>query len=132
MTEENQKILDALMALDITNDEHWTNSGLPAIAAVEQIAGIDTTRRVINELAPDFERDNTAMPEQKNEPAVEAEVSVKPVVAEEQKVEALVNKNVPTVATENTVQAVQSYQMNSLAARVRAKAREQAATKQAE
>ena len=47
----------ALRKLDPNNDEHWTKSGKPAVAAVEQFYGsADITRTDIEAAIPDFDR----------------------------------------------------------------------------
>ncbi len=57
MTIEKEQILEALQTLDTENDEHWTNQGLPAVAAL----GIDDLKRKdITEAAPHFTRENPA------------------------------------------------------------------------
>ena len=53
-------LLAAINLLDPTNDDHWTQSGAPAIAAIEEIYGNDTTRAEVNEVAPDYDRDAAA------------------------------------------------------------------------
>ncbi len=49
-------ILTAIDMLDASNDEHWTNAGLPAVDAVSGIVGRTVTRAEINEAAPEFMR----------------------------------------------------------------------------
>lgn len=54
---EGMNLRDALMALDIGNDEHWTDAGLPAMAAIEAFMGSDTvTRSDVDDVAPNFTR----------------------------------------------------------------------------
>ena len=53
-------LLAAINLLDPTNDDHWTQSGDPAIAAIEEIYGKDTSRSEVNEVAPDYDRDAAA------------------------------------------------------------------------
>jgi len=53
-------LLAAINLLDPTNDDHWTQSGAPAIAAIEEIYGNDTTRAEVNEVAPGYDRDAAA------------------------------------------------------------------------
>ena len=53
-------LLAAINLLDPTNDDHWTQSGAPAIAAIEEIYGNDTTRSEVNEVAPGYDRDAAA------------------------------------------------------------------------
>lgn len=51
------KIVSALTMLDHENDEHWTGGGLPDIATVASIAGIDSLKRAdIEKASPDFKR----------------------------------------------------------------------------
>lgn len=54
---EKDAILAALGRLDPANDEHWTAQGLPAIKAVEELAGgSGLTRAAVDEAAPGFTR----------------------------------------------------------------------------
>lgn len=63
------EILEALQALDPTNDEHWTGDGLPATAAVSELRDEKTTRADIEGVAPDFNREFAATtPETQAEP----------------------------------------------------------------
>jgi hypothetical protein len=49
---------EALLKLDHKNDEHWTDAGLPSVAAVREIAGVETiTRADITALAPQLNRE---------------------------------------------------------------------------
>lgn len=53
----NQKILDALLKLDINNDDHWTADGLPRMDAIEMIVGSkDITRQQVTAAKPGFSR----------------------------------------------------------------------------
>ena len=52
--------LSAINMLDPTNDDHWTQTGAPAIAAIEGIYGNNTTRSEVNEVAPGYDRDAAA------------------------------------------------------------------------
>lgn len=48
----------ALIALDPKDDSHWTDNGLPSVAAVRALAGDDSISRAnINELAPQLTRE---------------------------------------------------------------------------
>lgn len=56
--EVNQKLLEAVHALDPENDEHWTKNGSPAMAAVEGFYGsADITRGDIDTVAPGYNRE---------------------------------------------------------------------------
>jgi hypothetical protein len=70
MTDAQEKLLDALVALDPNNDTHWTAQGLPAVHVVRDILKDDSITRVnIETVAPGFTRD-LAQPEvQKTEEA---------------------------------------------------------------
>lgn len=46
----------AIALLDKDNDEHWTQAGLPEVAAVKEALGADVTRKQIEEAAPDAKR----------------------------------------------------------------------------
>lgn len=51
-------ILEALAALDVSNDEQWTTDGLPKVDAVASLVGNDKLKRSdILEASPDFNRD---------------------------------------------------------------------------
>jgi hypothetical protein len=55
------QILDALKALDPSVDDHWTDGGLPRVAAIEAASGIvGVTRKEIVEADPDFTREKAA------------------------------------------------------------------------
>ena len=55
----DDKILEALMKLDVNDDAHWTNDGLPRINIVEDILGVRNIKRVtITNAAPTFNRDS--------------------------------------------------------------------------
>jgi len=49
-------ILEALKKLDPDNDEHWTNTGKPAMEAVNALLPAAITRARLDEVAPDFSR----------------------------------------------------------------------------
>jgi len=53
---EATPLLDALAKLETSDDSHWTNAGLPAVAIVEGFLGEDTTRDAITEAAPNLTR----------------------------------------------------------------------------
>lgn len=55
------KILEALGKLDPSNDNHWTNDGLPRIDTVRMLAADPTiTRETITAEAPNFSRQTVA------------------------------------------------------------------------
>ncbi len=49
-------LVAVLKQLDHTNDEHWTNLGLPEVKAVEALAGHAVSRKEIDEAAKGFNR----------------------------------------------------------------------------
>lgn len=54
-----EKILEALKKLDPTNDNQWTQDGLPKLEALKfMMGGENATREQVNEAAPGFTRDN--------------------------------------------------------------------------
>lgn len=53
---DQDKIRAALEALDPQRDEDWTTSGLPAMSAVQALAGEGVTRAMVTAIAPDFTR----------------------------------------------------------------------------
>ncbi len=56
--EMTEKIAAAVRGLDPENDEHWTDAGLPAMAAVESLVGSkDIKRADVNAAVPDWNRD---------------------------------------------------------------------------
>lgn len=56
MTKTNEEILEALLGLSPSNDEHWTADGLPRLDAVENLLGANVTRKQLTNAAPDFNR----------------------------------------------------------------------------
>lgn len=54
----NPKLQEAILQLNPALDKHWTNSGKPAMSAVEEIYGSsDITRRNVNEALPGWDRE---------------------------------------------------------------------------
>lgn len=51
-------LIEALQALDIANDEHWTKEGLPLLAVLHEMTGADVSRADITAVAPAFNRAN--------------------------------------------------------------------------
>lgn len=52
-----ERILNALLQLDVNNDEHWTSDGLPRMDAVEAIVGDKgITRQQVTAAKPGFSR----------------------------------------------------------------------------
>lgn len=63
-----EKIRTALSKMDTSNDNHWTIDGHPRIETVKMFSGnASLTREMISQAAPDFNRSNTTLPEQKVE-----------------------------------------------------------------
>lgn len=56
MAKTNEEILEAVMGLQLGNDEHWTTDGLPRLDAVENLLGASVTRKQVTNAAPDFNR----------------------------------------------------------------------------
>lgn len=55
--EYNQKLKKAIAQLDVKNDDHWTDAGLPAMKAVETFYGsAGITRADVNAAAPNLTR----------------------------------------------------------------------------
>ncbi len=53
----SQRILDALKALDVGNDNHWTADGLPRLDTVKMLAADPTlSRETVSAVAPGFDR----------------------------------------------------------------------------
>lgn len=58
-----EKIIEALKALDTTNDNHWTTDGLPRLETVKfNAADQSITREQVNQAAPGFTRSNPVTP----------------------------------------------------------------------
>lgn len=53
----DKNIVDALKQLDPANDDHWTASKQPAVAAVKELHGEEVTREQIDAAADGFNRD---------------------------------------------------------------------------
>lgn len=56
MSNTSEEILEAVLALDASNDEHWTADGMPRLDAVENLLGGNVTRKSVTNAAPDFTR----------------------------------------------------------------------------
>ena len=54
---EKENIRSAVLSLSPYNNEHWTSSGEPKMLAIEKILGHETTRRVVEEVAGDINRE---------------------------------------------------------------------------
>lgn len=55
--ELNERLQRAVMSLDPNNDEHWTQTGKPAMTAIEKLYGAtDVTRNDVEAVAPNFNR----------------------------------------------------------------------------
>lgn len=57
---DKEAISGAVNALDPGNDDHWTNSGLPAVEALKDLLGEDVTRAQIIEAVGDYTREKAA------------------------------------------------------------------------
>lgn len=78
-----EKIIEALGKLDVNNDNHWTNEGLPKLEALKFSVGSNVTRDQVNEVAPGYTREHPFFIETGNvEPAQVAETK-QPEVANE-------------------------------------------------
>lgn len=54
-------VRDAIAKLDATNDEHWTEAGLPSVSAVRELSGnTEVSRQDIASLAPKLTREEAA------------------------------------------------------------------------
>lgn len=52
------KIIDGLKSLDPTNDDHWTDAGLPRVDVIAQASGVvNVTRKDIAAAIPNFNRE---------------------------------------------------------------------------
>lgn len=56
---DNEKLMNAVLAIDPEIDDNWTEDGLPTMAAVEKAYGAgDVTRADVDAVLPGFTRDN--------------------------------------------------------------------------
>ena len=62
------EILEALNQLDATNDEHWTQEGLPKLDVVSAILDQEVKRKEVTDAAPDFNREAKAAADADNTP----------------------------------------------------------------
>lgn len=68
-----ETIVEALLSLDIENDEHWTQDGLPRIDAL----GIDAlTRSDLTDAAPSFTRENPKLEAQEEDTSTEEDTDI--------------------------------------------------------
>ncbi len=59
MSDRNETIKAALAKLDVSKDTDWTDAGLPAMARVKELAGLDDlTREEVGKAHPGFHRQN--------------------------------------------------------------------------
>ena len=62
-TKEEEEIADAndirsaVLKLDVYNNDHWNASGEPKMIAIEKIMGHEITRREVDEVASDINRE---------------------------------------------------------------------------
>ncbi|QPI18522.1 hypothetical protein [Providencia phage PSTCR7] len=93
------KIKNALKGLDVANEGQWTKEGLPNINFLKIVTGIPTlTREQVQEVAPNFTRDNPTVVEQQQVPEEQAHAAN----------ETQVEQPVVPVAPENSTQNVES------------------------
>jgi len=84
-----EKIVEALKALDVENDAHWTSDGQPKVEYMRMISGVPSlTRADIEAVAPEFKRSNpvvkaAAPVEPKPEPMPELQQEVPDTETEE-------------------------------------------------
>lgn len=55
------QLIEALKALDPDNNEHWTQEGLPVVAEVAKLTGVNVTRAEVTAAAPHFNRNNLSL-----------------------------------------------------------------------
>jgi len=78
-----ERILEALSKLDASNDNHWTQDGLPRLETVRFMAAHQgLTREQVSEVAPGFSRSTASMLEA--QPVLTAPVAEPTVVAPRQ------------------------------------------------
>lgn len=97
------KIKEALKGLDVANEGHWTKEGLPNINFLKIVTGITTlSREQVQEVAPNFTRDNPTLAEQQQATEEQAPATD----------ETPVEQPVPPVAPENSTENVESNGAN--------------------
>ena len=97
---KKDKIAEIVQSLDKNNDDHWTDDGLPAMAAIEEAYGSSTiTREDVIDSVGDFKRhdvekvdeeivvEETAIEEDEEQVVVEEEPKAEEPKAEEPKAE---------------------------------------------
>ena len=63
MAASQARIIDALSKFDPENEAHWTQAGLPRLEVLQKATGDDELARLaIKAAAPDFTRENPALP----------------------------------------------------------------------
>lgn len=67
----NAKIIEALLKLDVGNDNQWTQDGLPKLESLKFHIGESVTREQVNEAAPGFTRSNPVVGESKDATSTE-------------------------------------------------------------
>ena len=55
----SQRIIDALLKLDVNNDDHWTDEGLPRLDAMKDLLGETVSRVDVTNAAKGFTRKTT-------------------------------------------------------------------------
>lgn len=57
-TPVNEKLKQAVLSLNVNNDEHWTRSGKPVMEAIQAVYGsADVTRKDVEEVLPGYTRE---------------------------------------------------------------------------
>jgi hypothetical protein len=62
----SSKLLEALRKLDTTNDDHWTQDGLPRLDVLKTMTGENVTRSDIANVAKSFNRFNAVIKDEAN------------------------------------------------------------------
>lgn len=78
-----EKIIEALGKLDVNNDNHWTNEGLPKLEALKFSVGSNVTRDQLNEVAPGYTREHPFFIETGNVELAQVAETKQPEVANE-------------------------------------------------
>jgi hypothetical protein len=55
--DQKNRLRFAVLSLDPANEDHWTAGGTPAVGAVEALLGESTSRKEINQVAHDINRE---------------------------------------------------------------------------
>lgn len=97
------KIIAALSSLDVANNDHWTEDGLPRMDVVKHAAGDNAlTREAVTAAAPGFSRATGLQPKPATTPPWVAQAPVQPPEAPAQAPEAVMQPPAPLPPVQDT------------------------------